>query len=123
MKRTDAQAAALLLIFTSGYCKCEMPYNPDEFMGYNLESQTTKLKEKAILSQSNNKQERYIYGMLAFALLELGRYTDAEEAANKGFEIDSEDAWTHHAVYTQLVACSASLFGRSFSDGKSKRRV
>ncbi|XP_075074110.1 uncharacterized protein LOC107771288 isoform X3 [Nicotiana tabacum] len=106
MKRTDAQAAALLLIFTSGYCKCEMPYNPDEFM-----------------SQSNNKQERYIYGMLAFALLELGRYTDAEEAANKGFEIDSEDAWTHHAVYTQLVACSASLFGRSFSDGKSKRRV
>lgn len=36
--------------------------------------------------------------MLAFSLLELGRYTDAEEAANKGFEIDSEDAWTHHAV-------------------------
>ncbi|XP_060214484.1 uncharacterized protein LOC132641488 isoform X1 [Lycium barbarum] len=45
-----------------------------------------------------NKGESYIYGMLAFPLLELGRYADAEEAAKKGFEIDSEDAWTHHAL-------------------------
>ncbi|MCD7462330.1 hypothetical protein HAX54_048273 [Datura stramonium] len=45
-----------------------------------------------------NKHESYIYGMLAFALLELGRYADAEEAAKKGFEIDSKDAWTHHAL-------------------------
>ncbi|CAN4124353.1 unnamed protein product [Withania somnifera] len=45
-----------------------------------------------------NKRESYIYGMLAFPLLELGRYADAEEAAKKGFEIDSEDAWTHHAL-------------------------
>ncbi|XP_075096787.1 uncharacterized protein LOC107809292 [Nicotiana tabacum] len=54
-----------------------------------------KLVEQVL---SVNKQESYIYGMLAFSLLELGRYTDAEEAANKGFEIDSEDAWTHHAL-------------------------
>ncbi|XP_015074708.1 tetratricopeptide repeat protein 38 [Solanum pennellii] len=45
-----------------------------------------------------NKHGRYIYGMLAFALLELGRYAEAKEAAKKGFEIDSEDAWTHHAL-------------------------
>ncbi|KAH0672048.1 hypothetical protein KY284_023135 [Solanum tuberosum] len=45
-----------------------------------------------------NKHESYIYGMLAFALLELGRYVEAKEAAKKGFEIDSEDAWTHHAL-------------------------
>ncbi|CAN4116228.1 unnamed protein product [Withania somnifera] len=45
-----------------------------------------------------NKHESYIYGMLAFPLLELGRYVDAEEAAKKGFEIYSEDSWTHHAL-------------------------
>uniref|UniRef100_M1C2D5 Tetratricopeptide repeat protein 38 n=3 Tax=Solanum tuberosum TaxID=4113 RepID=M1C2D5_SOLTU len=54
-----------------------------------------KLVEQAL---PVNKHESYIYGMLAFALLELGRYVEAKEAAKKGFEIDSEDAWTHHAL-------------------------
>ncbi|KAH7570175.1 hypothetical protein JRO89_XS05G0062400 [Xanthoceras sorbifolium] len=45
-----------------------------------------------------NQQEDYIYGMLAFPLLELGRMADAEEAAKKGFEINKQDFWAQHAV-------------------------
>ncbi|CAH9095292.1 unnamed protein product [Cuscuta europaea] len=45
-----------------------------------------------------NKEENYIYGMLAFPLLELGLYDDAEKAAKKGFEINSSDTWTQHAL-------------------------
>jgi len=43
-----------------------------------------------------NTEENYIYGMLAFALLEVGRMEDAEKAAKKGFEINKEDSWVHH---------------------------
>lgn len=56
-----------------------------------------------------NKHGRYIYGMLAFALLELGRYAEAKEAAKKGFEIDSEDAWTHHAVSYSCLQVTLSF--------------
>ncbi|KAL5759637.1 hypothetical protein ACOSP7_018155 [Xanthoceras sorbifolium] len=45
-----------------------------------------------------NQQEDYIYGMLAFPLLELGRMADAEEAAKKGFEINKQDFWAQHAL-------------------------
>lgn len=45
-----------------------------------------------------NEQEQYIYGMLAFPLLELGRMVDAEKAAKAGLEICKEDAWAQHAV-------------------------
>ncbi|KAI9170257.1 hypothetical protein LWI28_025086 [Acer negundo] len=45
-----------------------------------------------------NQQEDYVYGMLAFPLLELGRMTDAEEAAKKGFEINKQDFWSQHAL-------------------------
>ncbi|KAL1804400.1 hypothetical protein DCAR_0936048 [Daucus carota subsp. sativus] len=45
-----------------------------------------------------NEQEDYIYGMLAFPLLELGRMADAEKAARKGLEINEEDPWVHHAI-------------------------
>ncbi|XP_019158057.1 PREDICTED: tetratricopeptide repeat protein 38 isoform X1 [Ipomoea nil] len=45
-----------------------------------------------------NEEENYIYGMLAFPLLELGRYPDAEKAAKKGFEINGADPWTQHAL-------------------------
>ncbi|KAA8533033.1 hypothetical protein F0562_032850 [Nyssa sinensis] len=45
-----------------------------------------------------NLQEDYIYGMVAFPLLELGRMTDAEKAAEKGFEINKEDCWSQHAL-------------------------
>lgn len=45
-----------------------------------------------------NQEENYIYGMLAFPLLELGQMKDAEKAARKGFEINEEDSWAQHAV-------------------------
>ncbi|KAJ4711237.1 Tetratricopeptide repeat 38 [Melia azedarach] len=45
-----------------------------------------------------NQLEDYIYGILAFALLELGRMTDAEVAARKGFEINKQDFWSQHAL-------------------------
>ncbi|KAL6969524.1 hypothetical protein U1Q18_029236 [Sarracenia purpurea var. burkii] len=45
-----------------------------------------------------NEQENYVYGMLAFPLLELGRLEDAEKAAKKGFEINREDSWSHHCL-------------------------
>ncbi|KAK9277114.1 hypothetical protein L1049_006653 [Liquidambar formosana] len=45
-----------------------------------------------------NQQENYIYGMLAFPLLELGRNADAERAARTGFEINKEDFWSQHAL-------------------------
>ncbi|KAI3433080.1 Tetratricopeptide repeat protein 38 [Psidium guajava] len=45
-----------------------------------------------------NQQENYVYGMLAFPLLELGQMADAEKAAKKGFEINSEDCWAQHAL-------------------------
>lgn len=45
-----------------------------------------------------NQEENYIYGMLAFALLELGKTADAEKAAKKGFEINKQDYWAQHAL-------------------------
>lgn len=45
-----------------------------------------------------NPEENYIYGMLAFALLELGKMADAEKAAKKGFEINKQDYWAQHAL-------------------------
>ncbi|KAF8040555.1 hypothetical protein BT93_B2704 [Corymbia citriodora subsp. variegata] len=45
-----------------------------------------------------NQQANYVYGMLAFPLLELGRMVDAEKAAKKGFEINNEDCWAQHAL-------------------------
>uniref|UniRef100_A0A7N0U0R5 Tetratricopeptide repeat protein 38 n=1 Tax=Kalanchoe fedtschenkoi TaxID=63787 RepID=A0A7N0U0R5_KALFE len=45
-----------------------------------------------------NKDENYIYGMLAFSLLELGRMKEAEEAARTGFEINQQDFWSQHAL-------------------------
>ncbi|XP_050237423.1 uncharacterized protein LOC126687093 isoform X2 [Mercurialis annua] len=45
-----------------------------------------------------NEHEHYIYGMLAFPLLELGRMADAAKAARKGFEINKQDCWSQHAV-------------------------
>ncbi|KAK6931161.1 hypothetical protein RJ641_002954 [Dillenia turbinata] len=45
---------------------------------------------------SKNQQENYMYGMLAFPLLELGRMTDAEKAARKAFQINKHDIWAQH---------------------------
>ncbi|CAL5188815.1 unnamed protein product [Lathyrus oleraceus] len=45
-----------------------------------------------------NEGESYIYGMLAFPLLELGKMKDAEVAAKRGFEINNQDGWSQHAL-------------------------
>ncbi|KAK9060278.1 hypothetical protein SSX86_020982 [Deinandra increscens subsp. villosa] len=45
-----------------------------------------------------NNQQDFVYGMLAFPLLELGQMGDAEKAAKKGFEINKEDPWSQHAL-------------------------
>ncbi|KAK7307153.1 hypothetical protein VNO77_39971 [Canavalia gladiata] len=45
-----------------------------------------------------NEGQNYVYGMLAFPLLELGRMEDAEKAARKGFEINKQDSWSQHAL-------------------------
>ncbi|GAV67472.1 Phage_C domain-containing protein [Cephalotus follicularis] len=45
-----------------------------------------------------NQKEDYVYGMLAFPLLELGRMSDAEEAAKKGYETNKQDCWAQHAI-------------------------
>lgn len=45
-----------------------------------------------------NNQQDFVYGMLAFPLLELGKMEDAEKAAKKGFQINKEDPWSQHAL-------------------------
>ncbi|KAF5746666.1 Tetratricopeptide repeat (TPR)-like superfamily protein isoform 1 [Tripterygium wilfordii] len=46
----------------------------------------------------HNEQEEYIYGMLAFPLLELSQMADAKEAATKGLNINKQDCWSQHAI-------------------------
>ncbi|KAG9450381.1 hypothetical protein H6P81_010346 [Aristolochia fimbriata] len=43
-----------------------------------------------------NKEESYVYGMLSFPLLELGRMEEAEKAAKRGLEINKKDVWSQH---------------------------
>ncbi|XP_062212088.1 uncharacterized protein LOC133913061 isoform X2 [Phragmites australis] len=43
-----------------------------------------------------NQDRNYIYGMLAFPLLELGRMDEAERAARKGLSINKNDVWSQH---------------------------
>lgn len=45
-----------------------------------------------------NEGDNYIYGLLSFALLEVGQMRDAEKAAKRGLEINKEDVWAQHAV-------------------------
>ncbi|XP_051122187.1 uncharacterized protein LOC127245393 isoform X2 [Andrographis paniculata] len=54
-----------------------------------------KLVEQSL---PTNEHEEYIYGMLAFPLLELGRMEEAEKAGKRGYEIRRDDAWSHHAL-------------------------
>ncbi|GAB2214125.1 hypothetical protein Droror1_Dr00018463 [Drosera rotundifolia] len=43
-----------------------------------------------------NEESDYIYGMLAFPFLELGKLIEAERAARKGLEINKQDVWAQH---------------------------
>lgn len=57
-----------------------------------------------------NQNESYIYGMLAFPLLELARMDDAEKAARKGLDINKQDLWSQHCV-SQIRFDSWKPFG------------
>lgn len=43
-----------------------------------------------------NEDQSYMYGMLSFPLLELGRMAEAENAAKKGYEMNKYDVWSQH---------------------------
>ncbi|GMH15337.1 hypothetical protein Nepgr_017178 [Nepenthes gracilis] len=45
-----------------------------------------------------NQEASYIYGMLAFPLLELGDMKNAEQAARKALEINEHDFWAQHCL-------------------------
>ncbi|XP_076883071.1 uncharacterized protein LOC143531714 [Bidens hawaiensis] len=47
---------------------------------------------------ASNHDQHFVYGMLAFPLLELGRMPDAEKAARTGFQINNQDPWSQHAL-------------------------
>jgi hypothetical protein len=55
-----------------------------------------------------NQDQNYIYGMLAFPLLELGKMDEAERAARKGLAINKNDVWSQHNV------CSGYSYSSSF---------
>ncbi|XP_020580174.1 uncharacterized protein LOC110024490 isoform X2 [Phalaenopsis equestris] len=44
----------------------------------------------------HNQDKSFIYGMLAFPLLELGRMAEAKSAARRGWEINKFDIWSQH---------------------------
>eukprot|EP00249_Psilotum_nudum_P012520 c23829_g1_i1 orf=81-1568(+) len=52
----------------------------------------------ALQVQTANYEVAYIYGMLAFPLVEVHRMNDAEVAARQGLEIEPRDAWAQHAL-------------------------
>ncbi len=45
-----------------------------------------------------NRENHYIYGMLAFGLEENQRYQEAEAAGRQATEINRNDPWAHHAM-------------------------
>ncbi|KAI5084235.1 hypothetical protein GOP47_0000404 [Adiantum capillus-veneris] len=63
------------------------------YMGKCEES--LRLSSKVLPS---NKEEAYIHGMHAFALLETRRFAEAERAARKALMIRSTDKWAQHAL-------------------------
>ncbi|KAG1347548.1 hypothetical protein COCNU_06G013770 [Cocos nucifera] len=59
-----------------------------------------------------NENESYIYGMLAFPLLELGKMSEAEKAARKGFDINKHDLWSQHNVYLNALGLLMRVYVR-----------
>ncbi|XP_028550787.1 tetratricopeptide repeat protein 38 isoform X3 [Dendrobium catenatum] len=53
------------------------------------------LVEKAL---PHNQGQSFIYGMLAFPLLELGRMAEAKSVARRGWEINRFDIWSQHCL-------------------------
>ncbi|KAF3574208.1 hypothetical protein F2Q69_00061274 [Brassica cretica] len=63
-----------------------------------------------------NRDQDYVYGMLAFPLLELGHLAEAEKAARKGYEINKNDSWAHHCVYMDALGLLLRLDTRDKLD-------
>jgi len=58
-----------------------------------------EMLQLALQALPANKESPFIYGMLAFALIEAGgRMNEAEVAARRGLTIDSDDVWSQHAL-------------------------
>merc|ERR1719219_3207929 len=49
------------------------------------------------LGQKANQGRPFYWGMLSFALEEMGRMDEAAKAAQEGLRIDPNDPWVHHA--------------------------
>ncbi|KAJ7521125.1 hypothetical protein O6H91_19G039100 [Diphasiastrum complanatum] len=45
-----------------------------------------------------NRDTAYMHGLLAFSLLEVGRYDEAETAARRALTIENQDIWAQHAL-------------------------
>ncbi len=45
-----------------------------------------------------NRENHYVYGMLAFALEQAHRLEEAEAVGREAVQIDRQDPWAHHAV-------------------------
>lgn len=45
-----------------------------------------------------NRDRPYAHGMMAFALEEVGRHAEAEEAGRRAVEMQRREPWAHHAV-------------------------
>lgn len=45
-----------------------------------------------------NRERAYAHGMMAFALEEVGRFREAEEAGRRAVEMQRREPWAHHAV-------------------------
>lgn len=70
-----------------------------------------KLVEQVLPINGNGN---YIYGMLAFPLLELGRIEDVEEAGKKGYEINKDDSWSQHAICLPVFIFFYSIYSTKF---------
>lgn len=72
----------------------------------------------------HNQDQSFIYGMLAFPLLELGRMAEAKSAARRGLEINRFDIWSQHCVEIILNENMRNKIVKrsmSFKDDKSKK--
>lgn len=68
-----------------------------QYHAFNLGDQTALLRfgERARIVHENHP---YVHGMIAFALEQNHRLTEAEEEGLRATEIAIDDAWAHHAV-------------------------
>ncbi|KAB2624619.1 tetratricopeptide repeat protein 38 [Pyrus ussuriensis x Pyrus communis] len=99
---------------------CLISKDRDDDVAFELHSKLLKSfpRDLASLQRAqvlpSNEQEDFVYGMLAFPLLELGRMEEAEKAAKKGYEINKRDCWVQHNFMEECSPswdlCSSFMF-------------